>query len=223
MSTEGYANLKRVFEQATKADRREAFYTWTKMHSLTSEIADKYGFTPRLGAAVFAALSPNNDYHGNLRDTDRLLRAACSGLSLDDFKVSTYGANKRKAWRMAQGEEPLDLLKFPKTRNFFLNVSDPCSPVPVTIDGHMFNAWRGKREPLKAAAHRANLVVYEQAAQDVRLLAKEKGLLPNQTQSCVWFTWRRLHGILFKQQLELWDREALASGLGFVPLMESRS
>lgn len=210
-------NLKIVFDRADRADIKIAQEAWFKMNRLTTQIAEKYGFDNRVGAAVFAALSPNNDYHGNLRDTNTVLKSAQARVRIDDFKVSTYGNNKRKAWRIANGEEPLDLIVFPKTRNFFMNVLDPLDPVPVTVDGHIFNAWFGKRMSLKGAAQKVNGKIYEEVANDVRLLAREKGLLPNIAQGILWYSWRRMHGILFKPQLELWDVEALAARVGYVP------
>src|SRR4051812_47181325 len=102
-------NLIKVFDFASREDIKIAEVAWVKMNKLTADIAEKHGFESRIGAAVFAALSPNNDFKGNLRDTSRLLFSARVGLEIDQFKVSTYGNNKRKAWRIANGEEPLDL------------------------------------------------------------------------------------------------------------------
>src|SRR6476469_8824558 len=119
-------NLRNVYDFASREDIKIAEVAWVKMNKLTADIATKHGFAPRIGAAVFAALSPNNDFKGNLRDTNRLLQAARAGSDISEFKVSTYGNNKRKAWAIAaQGREPLDLIVFPKTRSFFLNVHTP--------------------------------------------------------------------------------------------------
>lgn len=213
-------NLKIVFDRADRADIKIAEEAWFKMNRLCSEMACKYGFEKRIGAAVFAALSPNNDYHGNLRDADRLLEAAKNKCGIDDFKVSTYGNNKRKAWRIANGEDPLDLIVFPKTRSFFLNIFDPLDPHPVTVDGHIYNAWYGRRISLKGAAQKGNHKLYEVVANDVRELAKEKGVLPNVAQGIIWYSWRRMHGILFRPQLELWDLEVKAANLGWQPMTE---
>lgn len=212
-------HLLRVFNKANVEDRKIAEDAWFKMRRLTAQIASKHGFSHRIGAAVFAALSPNSSYHGNLRDTDRVLAAAAAGLGLDDFKVSTYGNNKRKAWRIAKGEEPLDLIVFDKTRNFFLNVDNPVDPFPVTIDGHMFNAWFGKRTPLKGVAMKGNGKLYNQVASDVREIGQRHGLLPNVVQGTIWFTWRRTHNILTPKQKELWDAESLAANCGWVPAL----
>jgi hypothetical protein len=211
-------NLCKVFEAADKTDIKIAEVAWIKMNRLTSEIAEKHGFAPRIGAAVFAALSPNNDFKGNLRDTDRLLASARNGLRIDDFKVSTYGNNKRKAWRIANGEEPLDLIVFPKTRNFFINVHTPEDCFAVTVDGHIFNAWRGERISLKGAAMKMNASIYETVATDIRALGKEKGIVPNVVQGILWYAWKRMHRILYYQeQEEFWDQEAIAAGLGYIP------
>lgn len=211
-------NLIRVFDFADKVDIKIAEEAWHKMHRLTARIAEKHGYPSSVGAAVFAALSPNNDYHGNLRDTDRLLSAARAGLTLDQFRVSTYGNNKRKAWNIAfHGRDPLDLIVFPKTRNFFMNVNDPLDPHPVTVDGHIYNAWHGRRISLKGMAQKGNSKLYEEVANDIRLLASEKGVLPNVCQGIIWYAWRRMHGILYSPQLTLWDLEVLASNLGFEP------
>jgi hypothetical protein len=213
-------NLKFVFEKADKADIKIAEEAWFKMNRLCGQIAEKHGFTLRTGAAVFAALSPNNDYHGNLRDADRLLEAAKAGIGINDFKVSTYGNNKRKAWSIAKGTEPLDVIVFPKTRSFFLNIFNPLDPYPVTVDGHIYNAWHGRRISLKGAAQKGSHKLYEIVAADVRELAKEKGVLPNVAQGIIWYSWRRMHGILFRPQLELWDLEVKAANLGWQPMTE---
>jgi hypothetical protein len=212
-------NLIKVFDFADREDIKIAECAWTKMNKLTADIAEKHEFAPRIGAAVFAALSPNNDFKGNLRDTDRLLLSASKGLAIDDFKVSTYGNNKRKAWRIAHGgEEPLDLIVFPKTRSFFLNVHDPLDPHPVTVDGHIYNAWRGERISLKGAAQKANARLYEEVATDIRQIGKLKGIIPNIVQGILWYSWKRMHRILYYQeQPEFWDQEAISAGLGYIP------
>ena len=217
-------NLTRVFDFADKVDIKIAEEAWHKMHRLTARIAEKHGFSSRVGAAVFSALSPNNDYHGNLRDCDRLLSAARQGLTIDQFKVSTYGNNKRKAWDITHGRDPLDLIVFPKTRNFYMNVNDPLDPHPVTVDGHIYNAWHGKRISLKGMAQKGNSKLYEEVAQDIRELGRIKGIIPNVVQGILWFSWRRMHKILYNSQLTLWDQEWAAAGFGLsVPSMQLKT
>ena len=218
---EHFANLQRVFDRATDHDIEVAKESYPKYQRITAEVARKYGFKARVGAAVFAALSPNNDYWGNLRDLDKLLAAAAAGKDLDDFTVSTYGNNKRKAWDIAQGGDPEELIVALKTRNFFHNIDDPESPDWVCIDGHMFNVYHGVRRPIQSK-NNANRVVkvtkldYFAISATVRTFADNHGLIPCQMQGVLWITWRRIHGIHSPKQQELWDRDYREAGLGFV-------
>ena len=209
-------NLKRVVEQATLHDIAVGLDSYHKYNRIMVKLGEHCQTTTRIAAAVFAALSPNNDYFGNLRDAHTLLSAARDGRQLEDFSVSTYGQNKRKAWRIVKGEDPLDLIVADKTRNFFQNIYDPTDPVPVTVDGHMINVWRCKRENLVGLRFPKGL--YAEVAEGVRVVARERDWLPCQTQGIIWMTWRRVHGIRTTQQTELWDTEMLAARLGFHPI-----
>lgn len=213
-------NLMLVYAQADEEDKRVAEASWKTYNVLTTQIAHETGHDPDIAAAVFAALSPNNDYYGNLRDTRRLLEAHRDDKTVDGFKVSTYGHNKRKAWRIVEGEKPLDLIRAPKTRNFYLNIRDPNDPRPVTVDGHIFNAWNGERIPLKGAAQKINAKIYEIVAEDIRTIGKVTGTLPCVTQGIIWYTWRRIHNIKFTRQQELWSPEGRAAGVE-VPYWQS--
>jgi hypothetical protein len=156
-------NLRKVFEQSGSSRHQDRRGSLVQDESaLHRDRRKAWIHEARMGAAVFAALSPNNDYHGNLRDADRLLEAAKNKIGIDDFKVSTYGNNKRKAWSIANGVEPLDVIVFPKTRSFFLNIFDPLDPHPVTVDGHIYNAWHGRRISLKGAAQKGSHKLYEE-------------------------------------------------------------
>ncbi len=210
------ANLDRVLDAAHPADVVAGKAAYATYNHITQQMAKQTGATATVAAAVFAALSPNNDYHGNLRDATKLLTMAKAGATIDSFKVSTYGNNKRKAWAIAQGTPPLDLIIANKTRNFFINVNWPNNQHAVTIDGHMTNVWRGKRERLVGLRNLTDKG-YEEIAQGFRDLARERNLIPNQVQATVWLAWRRLHGILSTHQLELWNAEMLAARLGFWP------
>lgn len=178
-------------------------------------MAAEFSFKPETGAAVFSALSPNSTYHGNLRDTRRLLRAVRAGQPKESIRVSTYHNNRDKAWAIATGADPLKLIIYPKTRNFFMNICDPDDPRWVTVDGHIFNAWTGVRIPLKGAAMKMNFKVYDQIADDIRAVGRQKSIIANQAQAIIWITWRRMNGIKFSAQREFWSLEAEAAGIPF--------
>lgn len=216
----GMENLVRVFNQSATHERRDGTAAYRTYHAIISDVARRHGFSTRVGAAVFSALSPNNSYLDNLRDADRLLAAAAAQETIESFKVRTYGQNKRKAWAIAMGAEPLDLIVAPKTRNFFLNVNDPDDRDPVTIDGHMLNVWNGERRPLASSDPSLRISglrgeKYEEIADGFRDLAQALGLIPCELQAILWLTWRRMHGVT-KPQFHLWDVEREVAGLGFV-------
>lgn len=205
--------LRTVLDQALPSDVAAGLDSYRKYNRIMVKLGAHCGTTTKIAAAVFAALSPNNDYHGNLRDAHKLLAAHRKGTPYAEFTVSTYGQNKLKAWRIVNGEDPLALITANKTRSFFQNISDPEDVVPVTIDGHMLNMWRGRRENLVGLSFPTKL--YAQVAEDARILAREHQMIPCQMQGVLWLTWRRLHGIRSTQQQELWDADLLAARLGF--------
>jgi hypothetical protein len=209
------ANLEAVLDSAIAEDWNAATAAWYRYQRIVAGIAARYNYPMKTGAAVFSALSPNNDYHGNLRDTNTLLSTMYHGYDLTEFSVSTYMSNKVKAWRIAQGCDPLTLIVAPKTRNFYLNVIDPQDPVPVTVDGHILNAWLGKRVSLTSAAHKMTRKLYCVVADDIRLIGAERRIIPNIVQAAVWHCWKRTHKILWKEQTELWSMDYFAAGLGF--------
>lgn len=213
-------NLERVMDLAGELDLKTAEEAWFRYNRIVGAVAANYGFPLVVGAAVFSALSPNNDYLGNLRDVKTLLAAAQAGLALEDFSVSAYGNNKRKAWLIAHGTNPLDVIVFPKTRNFFLNVLDPADPVPVTVDGHIFNAWANTRLSLASAAQKGRAKLYNIVANDIRQIGAERRMLPNVVQGVIWYVHKRIHRIRWSAQLSFWEEDYYTAGLGLVPCVD---
>lgn len=214
------ANLQKVYDQSTERDRQIAISSYWKYHRLTAQIAAKHGSTSKIGAAVFAALSPNNDYWGNLRDVDTLIGAWAAGKNLADFNVSAYGSNKRKAWEIAHGADPDALIVALKTCNFFHNVDNPDDPNWVTIDGHMFNIFHGIRRPLQSRNNKNRVVKvgkwdYIEISAAVKTFAENHRLIPCQMQGILWGVWRKMHNIANAAQGYLWDWDYTVAGLGF--------
>jgi len=213
-------NLEKILDQANYDDLATAKASWFRYHDLCREIArNNGGFSVKVGAGVFAALSPNNDYVGNVRDTRKLLAGVAAGRTCEQIKVSTYNANKWKAVEIANGKPPLDLILAQKTRNFYLNVIDPLEPQPVTVDGHILNAWSGKRIALHSAVRAVRIKTskqhYEDVAQDIRDIGRDREIIPNVVQSAIWQCWKRIHGIKVNGQFCFWPDDYIGAGLGF--------
>lgn len=208
------SNLHSVFESATPYDRQLAAKSFHNYNQITSAIATKFGFPSYIGAAVFSALSPNNDYLGNVRDTSTLLDAVEQGKTPEQFKVSTYGPNKIKAYRIAKGEDPLALITAHKTRNFYLNINNPDDPYPVTVDGHMYCAWTGHKQTLKGLRGLTETIYYK-IADEVRTIASSNNITGCHAQGIIWFSWKRMHSNLYEFQQTFWKTDKIKAGLGF--------
>lgn len=213
----GFTQLKQIFDVADAHDRKIGLESFRKYNQLLQTIGETFSYDVVTAAGVFSTLSPNSDYVGNVRDTIRLLRAASSHEPYDSFSVSTYGQNKKKAWRIANGENPYDLIVARKTRNFFINLADPDNDRAVTIDGHMRNAWDGIRRNLVGS--NVSAAVYEECASAVRQIAADVKMIPWQVQGIIWFCWKRIHRIKIEPQMDLWDAGYLAASQMMVPCL----
>lgn len=194
-------NVRRVVDLADHHDQRDGLSAYPRYRATMLRLAEHYGVALSGAVAAFCALSPNNDYVLNLRSTVTLLRGFRDGVALADLQVSTYRHCRDRAWRCLQGEDFLSFTKGKKTRAFFRNIMDPMDPEPVCIDGHMMSIWAGERMTMKQAVMKR--MAYDEIADGMRTVAAERGLIPNQLQATLWFTWKRIHHILHRSQLDL--------------------
>lgn len=143
-------NLLKVYDWGTPEDRLQACASYERYHDLIAIVAEETGHPLPVAVGVFSALSPNNSYVSNLRNCRTLLLAEKNGKTINDFRVNTYDSSKRKAWAMARDKvDPLKLFKGLKTSAFYLNCLDPTNPHPITVDGHMYWVWMGKKGVVK--------------------------------------------------------------------------
>lgn len=218
-------NLYAVWHHATLREREDGLTYYQRSHELIVsrvahfhvrdvEVAKRASGVQVIPAAArvcgaFAALSPNNDELGNYRDLDVVCDAVLRRLQYEDFSVSSYGPNKLKAWLILRyGVHPVKVLGGLKVRSFYSNLLDPNDGKTVTIDGHCFNIWNGKRLPLRRKPNTKAPDAetdYSVVAAGYRAVAKSVGVLPCQLQATVWQTWKRMHRILYSPQAPLWN------------------
>lgn len=191
-----------MYELADDIDRREGRLAYQRYHQLLSEIAARYQRPMLRVTAAFVALSPNSDYKGNLRSLVSCLHGLETGTAPDRIVVSTYKHCRDRALRYLCGySDFLFEVKGPKTRSFFMNIMCPWNPDYVTVDGHIYAAWSGRNLTMKEA--KMGRKVYASIAKDVQRLAGEQGMLPCQMQATLWFTRKRVSGVLSVDQLSL--------------------
>lgn len=195
-------HLRKMYEQADDIDRAEGTLAYRRYHEVIQMFADRYDAPFDRTLAAFVALSPNNDYFGNLRSLASVLHVWQKRHPQEWATVSTYNHCRKRAWRYLIGDaEFLDVVKGPKIRAFYHNIMDPDCPKHVTIDGHMACAYRGVDLPMKEVLIRAG--EYKRMADRVKRLARELGLIPNQLQATIWFARKRTRQIKYEPQLDM--------------------
>lgn len=197
-----YDNLKRIYEQADATDRREGKLAYERYHYLLWDIAVKYDFPFERVVAAFAALSPNNDYWGNLRSLVSVLHGINEGIPCEAITISTYGHCRDRAHAYLLGASDfVKTVRGPKIRAFYFNILDPLDRAHVTIDGHMVAAYRANTGTMKENIVRKR--EYEEVARACKRLASYMNLIPNQLQATIWFARKRILNIKFDPQLDL--------------------
>lgn len=195
-------NINDILSCADAIDVAEGLEAYRNYQRTMLSFSELYSISlPRVTGA-FVALSPNNDYKGNLRSLATVLQAVKERRSFDTVTVSTYRACGARAMDFASGASDfLKVTKGPKTRSFYKNILEPEDLYPVTVDGHMVNVWRNRRLTMKQIAK--DRFPYKEVAFDVRAVAFFHGLIPNQVQAIIWFAWKRINRIIFDPQLNL--------------------
>jgi hypothetical protein len=197
------ANLQRMLDLADDHDRAEGRMAYVRYHQVMRLFAEEYGFDLDRTTAAFVALSPNNDYFGNLRSLASLLHGINQGWNLRDITISTYNHCRDRAFNYATGiEEFLTPGRGRKITAFYHNIVNPFGDEHVTVDGHMVCCYHGFDKPMKDAKVRG-AKHYAEIQDAVKAVSQIAGMLPHEAQATMWFTRKRLAGIKYKAQLEL--------------------
>lgn len=197
------ANIKACYYQALQypsiADCGLSWYI--EANSKAQRIAARHKVSLSLVCGAIAALSPGNKWERNLVDADLLIKAHNLGNKLDSFKSATYGHNKEKAWQIAKGFDPLDVLRGNKVRAFYECLLDPCNSYAVCVDSHATNIALGKQATIAQTPtltdQRYELMAsaYRKATQEINADSLESPILPLQVQAATWTLYRVLRGI----------------------------
>lgn len=199
----GPANLDKYFDLADADDVREGLLAYRRYNELMNEFARKYDTPLNRVVAAFAALSPNNDYFGNLRSLVSVLHAHKNGIPRTRVVISTYNHCAARAFKYLSGEEEFDAPdRGLKIRNFYHNIMNPDDTRWVTIDGHMSAAWRDLSLTMKEAIIRTP-AEYEQIANACKLSAWRRFIKPNQYQATIWFARKRVLKIKYSAQINI--------------------
>ena len=146
-------------------------------HQLWNHLAHTRKLSTDKVAQIASALSPSVQWEINKVDTHTLINAYQNNRDIESFNVSTYDANKAKAWEIMGGYnsvKPTALKTYAFYRNMMLD------PDPVTIDRWMLRIFF--QRPIKSLT----TARYRACEQIIRDVASEFNLLPYQAQAIVW-------------------------------------
>lgn len=191
------ANILKVYRRATTDDVTSGVEWYDRAKRMAEWIAQELDLPVNTVIGVMAALSPNNRWERNCKDTDTMCRAFVAGDCLSDFKVSCYNTMKAKAWsilvdELTDDEDILTRLNGQKIRSFYSNIRGLDE---VTIDGHALNIALGVRQGLTTDATNMGKRQYKELQLAYVKAAKRVKVQPHVLQAITWTTWKREHGI----------------------------
>ena len=102
--TQHVRNILKVYRRATESDTINGVEWYDRAKREAQRIAEYTNINIRTVVGVMAALSPNNRWERNVRDTEVMCERWVNGDSLDSFKVSCYNTMKAKAWSILDDE-----------------------------------------------------------------------------------------------------------------------
>lgn len=161
--------------------------TWYEVaRTEAKRLAKLYSVSYRCAAGVIAVLSPRQKWGQNKLDAAGILRAATSGSEIIP-KCGAYGANVRKAWRIANGEQPAKVLGGPKVNAFYRNICGDYNGVTVDV-------WASRVAEPYNHSFAGRQAQYDTIAEAYTSVALELGTFPAFVQAVCWVTVRKGDG-----------------------------
>jgi hypothetical protein len=197
MTTQHIRNILKVYRRATADDVANGLEWYDRAARYAKVISTKYSIHRHTVIGVMAALSPNNRWERNVKDTEHMIQAWVEREDLTDFKVSCYNTMKAKAWSILEDDltdddDILTRLNGQKIRSFYSNIR---GLTEVTIDGHAYNIALGIRQGLTSDKTNMGKKLYREMQSAYVKAAKRVGVKPHELQAITWTTWKREHNI----------------------------
>jgi hypothetical protein len=202
-------NLRAAWEQVRPHHLEEGVASYPSYHRTLHAFAEYYdcGFVQTVEA--FAALSPNNDYHGNLRSLASVMYAYKNNIPQRQIIISTYGVCAIRAMSYLNGSVSfLDTVKGKKITAFRHNLLHPLTSDRVTVDGHMLCVYAGKQLTMAQANLLMRGSMYANIEADVKALARKVRLPALTVQATLWIWRKQTQGIKYSSQQSLFDNNS---------------
>lgn len=190
-------NILAVYYRANSLDMATGLNWYKSAYELCLQIKARYShkvINLEKIAGVIAALSPRMKWSTNVEKAEQVIGGFYSGLTQAECGKGIMRANLDKAWRILEGEKPLEVLGGFKVRSFYECILEYRTNA-VCIDTHAISIALGKRANEKITQkYFKSLNLYGDLVAAYREAANELaiGLEPRQLQAITWVTWRRL-------------------------------
>lgn len=188
-----------MLQLASVADIAEGKHWYQRAYDLAVQLIHVYQpLTLGQAIGVIAALSPNNKWHRNCQDAERLIKAWHVGADLMSVKVCTFNNNKQKAIAILESpdsEAIESILNGRKVVAFYRSISGYKDA--VCVDGHAYAVFVGERIPTTKTP-KLSAGLYDAIARSYILVSERSvelcghQLTPAQVQAVTWVTYRRL-------------------------------
>ena len=184
-------NLITLMQDAMTSEIIEGIEWYAKANKFAVDLSREYDVSVDKIVGVISALSPRNKWHTNLANTRTVVDAWVNGKGPQDVKVSTFHANKYKAFHILDGK----VLIGPdsrKTYSFVHNIAY-LSVHHITVDVWHLRACFLPADTSKVS-YSVNHKVYDEIVQITLEVAKEFGFNGYEAQAIIWVVTQRFYG-----------------------------
>ena len=193
-------NIESYWEGVTQFDLEAGAGAYPAYHEMMRRVSSHYELNQTLVTEAFAALSPNNDYVGNLRSLVSLVEGYKLGTP---YTVTTYRACADRAMAYLDGSvDFLSTVKGKKITAFRNCIVDPVGCTDFVLDGHMAAVALGQNLTMKQAVFAIAQHKYKNIERPYMCFAKDIAVTPSVVQASLWYSRKRREGTLHTLQVD---------------------
>lgn len=205
MENEYVNNILKVYNLATDAEKAEGVEWYNDAQKICRRLSEKFVIPFKTVCYVMAALSPNNKWHRNIVDCERVCRLFAENkldVMVEAYRAGdkdalkgvacTYTRNTLKAFEILATNDVSHLGNGLKTNNFAQNIYNPTAD-NVTVDFHAISVamnFRHTIDTVKSINFKGKN--YERFAEAYRKAGEQVGLKGYEIQAVTWVAWRNL-------------------------------
>lgn len=182
------ARILDAYDKSSASDMAEGERWYETARITAAALCAGTALSVEQAAGVIAALSPRVRWESNVRAAAEVISAARRDPDDNPPNVAGYYRNVKKAWRIATGWHPDNVLGGPKVTSFYRNICG--DEYEVTVDVWAARLAEGVTNKNGPAGKR-----YKRIADAYRMAADARNVTPMIMQATTWVFTRRTYGI----------------------------